>query len=372
MRYSTALDINLGILESNFEKLRSSINNNQIIFMVKANAYGHGLFDIVKYAYENFEVKHFGVASLKEAVLLRTRIPFMKADIFVFSDTAISDSERVKNYLEYNIRPVVSNLKDLELLCSNKDFKNLPISITFNTGMNRLGIAMDELEKTVDLLRRFNITHVDHLMSHFSSSYLKLKANCMSYQQIENFDKIKFFFKDSNISFEHTSMANSGAIEKKLTLDETFVRPGIMLYGPQSSMTGDKLWDGQIISRFYTKVLRKFDVSAGDTLGYGNHCVKNAGVVIVLAIGYGDGIHTSYSGKNIFIDNIEGQVVGRINMDLTFVYFPNDPKLKVDQIVSLWSNEQKSIARLEKSLQTISYELFCSLTVRIPRLYSLN
>jgi alanine racemase len=372
MRYSTSLDINLGILESNFEKLRSSINNNQIIFMVKANAYGHGVFDIVKYAYENFEVKNFGVASLKEAVLLRTRIPFMKADIFVFSDTEISNSDKVTNYLEYNIRPVVSNFKDLELLCSIKDFKNLKISIKFDTGMNRLGIGMDELESTTDLLKKFNITHVDHLMSHFSSSYLKLSENCMTYQQIENFNKIKKFFNDSNISFEHTSMANSGAIEKKLMLDETFVRPGIMLYGPQSSMTGEKLWDGRIISKFHTKVLRKFQVKSGETLGYGNHRVKNDGFVVLLAIGYGDGIHTSYSGKNIFIDDVQGQIISRINMDLTFVYFSADPKIKVDQIVSLWGHEQQSIARQEKSLQTISYELFCALSIRIPRSYSLN
>ena len=122
----------------------------------------------------------------------------------------------------------------------------------------------------------------------------------------------------------------------------------------------------------YTKVVHKIEVAPGDTLGYGDHKVSKAGFVLVLGIGYGDGIHTSYSGKNIYVDEQRAQIIGRVNMDLTYAFFESDPAIKVDQIVYLWNHQQKSISRLEKSLQTISYELFCSLSVRIPRRYSLN
>ncbi len=194
----------------------------------------------------------------------------------------------------------------------------------------------------------------------------------MTYKQIEKFNMVKKFLKDNGIEIEHTSMANSSAIEKGIMLEETHVRPGIMLYGPQSSMTGESIWNGEIISKYYTKIINKFKITKNETFGYGNFSLGNSGTIVILGIGYGDGFHTSYSGKEIYLDEYKGTVVGRVNMDLIYVYFSEDPGLKVDQIVYLWNHEQKSIARLEKSLQTISYELFCSLSIRIPRCYSLN
>jgi alanine racemase len=364
--------VNLNHLEFNFQELRKLAPKNEIIYMVKANAYGHGLEEIAHFAFEACGVTSLGVASLAEAIILRERFPADKTLIYVFSDTELSNLEYAQKYISYNLTPVISNIQDLENVLNHKEMSELPLTIKIDTGMNRLGISMFQLESLLETLKKHQVKRIDHLMSHFSSAYLKRSTEDMTEIQFNNFRKVKEEFSNYGIEILNTSMANSAAIEKGLMLDESHIRPGIMLYGPQSSMTGEKLWNGKVISSYETKILKKFKVSPGDTLGYGNHKIDSAGMVYILPIGYGDGFHTSYTGNTIFLDEYIGTVIGRVNMDLTYVFFSNDPGLKVDQNVCLWNNRQNSISRLEKSFKTISYELFCSLSIRIPRLYSLK
>ena len=175
MRYHTELTVKLDNLAYNYNLLKKITPNNEVIFMVKANAYGHGLMEIVSYAANELGVKRFGCASLGEAVAIRKTLPHLKCELWVFSDSNLEVDSFNELYLDYNIIPVIHNFADLERVLSNQDFKYMPLVVKIDTGMKRLGIKDDDGEKLVCLLSQYKRKCIDHLMTHLSSSYLKPK-----------------------------------------------------------------------------------------------------------------------------------------------------------------------------------------------------
>ena len=86
----------------------------------------------------------------------------------------------------------------------------------------------------------------------------------------------------------------------------------------------------------------------------------------IVALGYGDGFSTFYQGASIG----EGRIHGRVNMDMAQVFYLNDPKIKRGDSFSIWDNNVDSVTSFSDQTKSIPYELFCSLTNRVPRTYS--
>ena len=232
MRFNTELEIKLSNLDYNYDLLKNIAPKNEVIFMIKANAYGHGLLEIVFYAYNELKITRFGCASLGEAIRIRENFPKMKCELWVFSDTELSVDVFKESYLEYNIVPVIHHLEDLEKVLSDKEFGFLPLVLKIDTGMNRLGMTKKDLALVIDKLKTNNRKSIFHLMTHFSNSYKKVKPKDRTNRQYEEFLAWKKEFKANGISIEETSCANSGSIEQKVSLEESHIRPGLMLYGP--------------------------------------------------------------------------------------------------------------------------------------------
>lgn len=369
MRASTELTINFSHLAYNLDLLKKIAPNNEIIFMVKANAYGHGLLEVVNYAYTNLGVKSFGCASLGEAIEIRKNLPHIKSRIFVFSDTEILNDELNQAYLDYNILPVLFKLDDLKFVLSKEKFKYLPLVLHFDTGMNRLGISESEIDEVLSILEAQKRKSLCHVMTHFSSSYLPYKEGNKTAKQLERYKKILQRLDFAGIEVNETSCANSGAIEQKIGLEFTHIRPGLMLYGPPG--TGDKnLWPSKNLSQFKTKVLRVFPIKKGTPIGYGGHVCGKDGYVAYLPIGYGDGFLTYFSGAKVLLAGTEAKILGRVNMDLTALFFETLPPLvKENSEMTLWGTEETNISELAAQLKTIPYQLFTSITDRVSRRY---
>lgn len=367
MRFDTELVVNLGHLRSNIELLRKKyLQDQQIIFMIKANAYGHGIEEIASYTNKFCNIEHFGVASLAEAIYLRERLPSHHFNLLVFSELNLNNSEQAKNYENLNIVPVISSMPDLENLLEN--YPNLPLVLKFNTGMNRLGLEEDLLPEIKELLLKYKRKDIHHLMTHFSSSYFKIKQGDRTHQQYEAFQRIKSFFRHEGFSIKETSVANSGAIEQKFGLNETHVRPGLMLYGPRS--VKEACWEGKIISSLKSKVIQLREIQKGTPVGYGGHISHATGIVAYLPVGYGDGFLTHYSGLDLPVGKNRGRILGRVNMDLTQLFFEDPPvNLTQGSQVSLWDETQSSIERICKHAKTIPYQIFTSITGRVSRRY---
>jgi alanine racemase len=196
---------------------------------------------------------------------------------------------------------------------------------------------------------------------------------CKTLRQYDEFLKIKEFLNQNQIFIEETSVSNSGAIEQQFGIEETFIRPGLMLYGP-SVLTELSSWRGSQISRWVAKILSTFRVKKGTPIGYGVNVADKDCVIAILSVGYGDGFLTYFSGINIMVNGVLGKVFGRVNMDMTFVQFDlsEEVKIKKNDLVEIWDNNPMKIVDLASQTRTIPYQLMCAVSSRIPRIYVLK
>lgn len=372
MRYGTRLLVDLAKLADNFEELRLLAPSNEILFMIKANAYGHGLCEIAHFASEELGAASFGVASLGEAVVLRKKLPSMTSEIFVFSDTNLDEKETRELYLDYNIVPVVSSMEDLENFLEDKSFGSLPLTLKLDTGMHRLGIETDRLEEAAKLIKRAGRKSVKHLMTHFSSSFIKLKEGDKTSRQYELFLQAKKTLSSLGIEIEETSCANSGAIEQGFALEESHIRPGLMLYGPASATKDGKplYWRGGDISSLETRIIKSFHVKKGTPVGYGGHVCHQDGLLVYAPLGYGDGFLTYYSKRDFSIEGHRARVLGRVNMDMAALLFPSGAKgLERGKPLKIWESGAQRVLEMASSAQTTPYQILTAAGERIPRSY---
>lgn len=374
MRFRSRHFIDLEALGRNFEKLKSLCPNNKFIFMVKADAYGHGVLPIVRHSVTELGIKEFGCATLGEALYLRDELFDLEFEIYVFSDVQLELDECAEIYLNRRIIPIISNNADLDYILNNKDFNKFPICLKFNTGMNRLGLDLLDVESVITKLKENGRKSIHHLMTHFSSSSLSMKKNKRNISQREKFSDLKETFKSSGIEVENTSIANSGAIEQGVGLEESHVRPGLILYGPSSLLpqySNLGHWTGEIISRLETYIIRFFEVKKGQPIGYGATPCPGDGVVAIIALGYGDGFSTRYLGAHIKHKGKVGVVAGRVNMDMAQIFFKKDevPSLKVGELFTVWNHDASEFQKFSIETKTIPYEVFIHLTNRVPKIY---
>ena len=371
MRYRTKLIVDLKLLGENYHQLRKIAPANHILFMVKANGYGYGMLPIVRYAVENLQIKEFGLATTGEARYLRQELSDLQFEAYVFSDVQIELQACADIYLQHRIIPVISSLSDLSFILANKQFRHFPLALKFNTGMNRLGIRINDLEQVGDLFKKYQRNEIYHLMTHFACSASPLTLNDRNYQQLAAFTNIKKYLQERGIDILKSSISNSGAIEQGFGLSsETHIRPGLMLYGP-SSLGPEGSWQGKNIGRLETHVISFFPVHQGDPIGYGGTCVLQDGHIALIALGYGDGLSTRYRNVKISCGSVQGEFFGRVNMDMAQIFFATDqrPQIKEGDIFTVWSHDIQDVMRLSRQMDSIPYELVCQLTARVPREY---
>lgn len=368
MRFSSFVEVNLGMLAENFNRIQSLAPKAEVLPMVKADAYGNGLVQVSQHLVKECGAKTLGCATIGEALALREN--GIKTDIIVFSDTEISDVKIRENFISAGISPVLHQASDLEIIERDSSLSKLPLHVKLNTGMNRLGLTDQDLEKFLPLFKKRGIKH---LITHFARSGDYFKEGDKTHKQLNEFYRMKKFLTDAGVSVEKTSVSNSGAIEQKIGVEESFVRPGLMLYGPPS-VTEPMIWKGHQVSKWVTKVLSTFQVKKGTPVGYGVNVADKDSFMAVIPLGYGDGFFTYYSGSRVTINGISGKVFGRVNMDMTFIQFDPEAEknIHINDKVEIWDHDNKTILEFATQNKTHCYQLMCGISGRIPRIYKVK
>lgn len=369
MRHTSYLEINLRLLQENLEKIRRLSGKAKVLPMVKADAYGNGLVPVTQCLVREEKLGKIGVASLGEALKLSRECPDLDAEYLVFSDTDLADPDLRSLYADHNITPVIHQPSDLDHFLKDDRLKDVPLVLKVNTGMNRLGFSLQELEENLPRLKSRGIRH---LLTHFAYSYAPIKPGDKTSRQLEAFETAKRLLADAGVSVEETSIANSGAIEQGIGTGETYVRPGLMMYGPYS--VEPRVWDGHQISRFETRILKTFFVKKGTPVGYGVNVAREDGLVAILPVGYGDGISTFSPGVSLTVKGFPCKVFARVNMDMTFLFFAPDAegKVRAGDVVEIWNHDNRVITDMATQMKTIPYALMCGITGRIPRIYKIK
>ena len=351
MYRKTYVEINLKNIKENVKKIVTKLDNYKYhIAVVKADSYSH---------YSNKTVckiidggaNYLAVSSLEEALIIRKDIKYLPILVL-----GIVPKDSLDVCSKNNISITISNLDYVKSIDFSK-CSNLKVHLKVNTGMNRLGFDDSyKLKEAFDILENNNIfiegiyTHIYHY-----------EAKNDTEKQIRNFKEITKDINLLDIPIIHFGASGYLLNYPKLSFVNG-ARFGIAMYGLANNNLGLK-------STFTlcSNVIQINEVNCGSTVGYdGAYKVSNKEKIAIIPIGYADGIIRKNTGRDVFINDKRYKIVGNICMDMLFVKVDDDVKLG-DTVILIKDNEH--IKEIAKHLDTITWEVICSIGKRVPRIY---
>ncbi len=351
--------INLDLLKNNIKEIIKKYNNYKYYFgIVKANAYNHGDTEISRELISN-GINYLGVSSLEEALNIRKKI--RKTSILILTPI---DNKYIKIASKNNITITVNSLDYLNTIINTK--YKIKIHIKIDTGMNRLGIKTNkELLETINLINKNKKIIVEGLYTHMANA--DSEDNSFYDKQIENFNKIT---KDIDLSiFKIIHIGNSATLlnHKKLKFVNG-IRIGLIMYGIKSVEKSDI--NVKPILSLYSKIMQIKNIKKGESVGYNlNYKAKKNEKIAVVAIGYADGVIRKNTNRYVAVNNNKYKIVGNICMDMLMISV--DEKVKENDIVTI-IGESIDCNYIAKHLNTINYEVICTISDRVHRIYIKN
>lgn len=362
------VEVDLGVLEDNIRLMRQALRpETEIMFVVKANAYGHGAVPVARRAAEA-GVNWFAVAYLQEALALREALA--DQDILILGVVEPAD---VPVLVEAKITPVVADMEHgMELAAAARSHEvNLPVHVKIDTGMGRLGLPYGN---AIDLLWRL-----------MQEEGLDVRGACSHFAMVEQSEpqaaktQADRFFrvtraveeKSGRRLFKHLSSSRAILYHGEWDLDA--VRPGIMLYGYGTGEEGMRV-ETRPVLQWKTNIIQIKSVPANFPVGYYSTYVTSRPTdIAVIACGYTDGYLRTLSNRGkVLIQGKRCPVVGRVSMNWIAVDVgPKSGVARGDEVVLIgeqgdemvWANE------LAAQCRTIAYEILTQIDAGLERRY---
>jgi len=235
---------------------------------------------------------------------------------------------------------------------------SLDVWLKVNSGMNRLGVAPQQVGQLMEQLRRHKAVREITLMTHF--------ANADEARGVA--EPLAVFNEAASPHRGARSLANSAALLRYPKTHADWVRPGIMLYGasPFADASAQQLGLEPVMT-LSSRIIAAQDLRAGDEVGYGAiFKAEHAMRIGIVACGYADGYpRHAPSGTPILVAGQRSCTLGRISMDMLAVDLSHIPQAQINSEVILWGTNL-SIDEVALSADTIGYELMCAITARVP------
>ena len=346
------LEINKSNLEKNLKIVRS-INKN-LICVIKDNAYGLGIENILPILLEN-KCDYFAVAYIEEAVKIQELLENLKlknqnGKIKVMALNYVKP-ENVGDAIRNNIELTVFNFSQLldYLKILDEFFENmtLKIHIKVNSGMNRLGFDKNEILELVKIVKKYNLNNksknrleIISIFSHISDAENQAETE----KQVEKYEKILKIFSQNNVRYKYSHLQASPLLfkyGKKYNYD--FARIGMALYGMEPLSTDVGLLD---VITVKSKIINIRNVKKNDKVSYGSKgIVKHDSKIGIVAIGYSHGLQKQIENSReayVLVNGQKAKIIGEICMDMIFVDLTDIENVEVnDEVVIVGS--QKNI-----------------------------
>lgn len=365
--------INITNLKKNFLNIKKKANNVKVMAVVKADAYGHG----VKIAVDAFnslaskKPEYYAVALADEGIELRK----MKVTQPILIFDTVTPANAFK-YFNYKLIPNVFDevhlkiLEDYRKRLSKKDSSfRFPVHVEVDTGMNRTGInfiAAYDFIKRVSTNTKF---YVDGIYTHFATA--DEKNNPFVKLQLRRFTKLVDQLRQDGISYGLAHAANSGAVINYPESYFDMIRPGISLYGYYPSLKTAESVPLFPVMSIESEVGSIKTILPGETVSYGRKFkAKKSTSIVSIPIGYADGFNRNLTNKAMVL--MKGKFckqVGTITMDRSMVDIGQN-KVKIgDKVILIGKQNKHEITAWHWSriLNTIPYEITCSISKRVPR-----
>lgn len=360
----TWAEIDLGAFDRNVAILASRLPaGTKLIAMLKANAYGHGAVELARRCKPE-QVAMIGVALLEEALELRTA--GITLPILVLGPL---NERQVLLALEHDVTLGVPGPEELELVARVAQDRDVAIHLKLDSGMGRMGVVESELPRVVELIRSAPRLRIDALYTHLANA--GDVGDAFTNDQIAHFNTLVETLREAGVSAPLHHVANSAATVRGMTPGD-FARVGIALYGAEPlDVSSPRL---EPVMRWRTAIGRLKELPPGHAIGYGTtfHTTR-ASRIATLPIGYADGYRRGLSNRGeVLIRGQRAPIVGRVSMDLTTIDVTDIPRAILgDEVILLGRQGVHEITaeELARKLDTISYEVFCGVSARVPRVY---
>ena len=369
LRKRTWAEISLDNIEHNYRQIRGILPEKcKFLGVVKADAYGHGAVEVSR-RLESIGADYLAVSCLDEAVELRQA--GIRMPILILGHTP---REYVGELIGYDLTQTVTcEAKAIEYSQEAAALgKTLRIHIKVDTGMSRLGFLTagehfeQGIENIVSACRQRNLDP-EGVYTHFAvSDEPGEEARRYTLGQFDLFMRVIAAVESAGISFRLRHCANSGAVAGYPETALDMVRPGILLYG---------FGDGGRLGlrpcmRLMTHVSTIKYIDAGLPVSYGGTYVTPRRTRMgVIPIGYADGLlRTLPNNCSFMTERGPAPQRGRICMDMCMIDLTDLPEVNLESLIEIFGQRQTA-EELAHRAGTISYELLCSVSKRVPRVY---
>ncbi|MEE9351145.1 MAG: alanine racemase [Thiotrichaceae bacterium] len=347
MSRPASITIHSSALRNNLLVAKQAAPNSKVMPAVKANAYGHGIISTASTLSDLAD--GFIVACISEALVLRESN--ITNELLVIQGHQTIEDLNIA--AEKNIRLVIHDEAQLDLLGSFSSKLNLKVALKLDTGMHRLGIEPSLTPSIYAKLQAHSSIHPDiWLMTHLACAD-DIK-NPYTQQQIATFEHHTQSFSTTK------TIANSAGILAWAGSHKDWIRPGIMIYGSSPIMgKSRKDFNLQATMTLAAPLIAIHPLKKGDAIGYGSTwtCPQDMQVGVV-ACGYADGYpRHAASGTTVFLNGKLSQTLGRVSMDLIVIDLTNI-QAEIGHLVELWGGDI-NVDDIAQSAETISYELLC-------------
>jgi len=389
------LEISRNKIEKNLEKIKS-INKN-IIYVLKDDAYGLGIENILPILIEN-GCNYYAVAYIEEALEIKkiSREKFLKeVNVMILNYTEVEDIKiAVENGIELTIYSLFQ-FREYEKIFSEilEEGKNdIKIHIKLNTGMNRLGFDGDEIEELCGILKRFQVRNenkrfleydkkgegvktvekigkleIVSIFSHISDSENLEKTEA----QVKKYEEFLKIFQNMGIDYRYTHLQASPLLFKyggKYNYD--FGRVGMAIYGmePLSERVGLE----QVIN-LHSKIISLRKVRKGEQVSYGNNgLLERDTIVAVVPIGYAHGLKKQIESSNsyILIKGEKAYILGEVCMDMILIDVTDIKGVSVGDkavIIGVQGDKEITLLKMAKWADTIQDDILTNFDKSIRR-----
>jgi alanine racemase len=365
----TVAQIDLAALAHNLAEVRRLSSATRVLCVVKGDAYGHGAV-ICASALEKLGADILGVALVEEALTLRAA--GIKSPIVVLGGPYGDFIDVVAN----DLWPVIysdDHLRSLDL-AARAASKTARAHVKLDTGMGRIGLLPAQVAGFAETARQCRNVTLDGVLSHFANADLADQE--MTRAQLRLFREGTSLLRAAGAPLTWRHISNSAPVmdlaEARDGADFNLVRPGIMLYGCYPAERLRALTSLRPVMSLKTAIVQLKRVGAGVPISYGGRFVtRRPSTIATLPVGYADG----YSRRltNVGEVAVRGQrapIAGTVCMDMCMADVTDVPDVAVGDEVVLIGRQGQAVVTADEIAQkcgTIHYEIFCSISARVPR-----
>jgi alanine racemase len=363
----THLTIDRDALRDNYAAIARHVRGVEVMPILKANAYGHGLIEVARVC-EELGAPAVGVAYLEEGIHLRRA--GLRLPILILGGIAAT---QIPLFLRHDLELTASSLDKLSAIdaCAAELGVRARVHLKIDTGMERIGVHHYSADKLLEASLKVTHTDVVGIFTHFANA----EERTPTLLQLERFLEVLRFYERRSMKTPIRHAASSGAIAGCAESHLDRVRPGVVFYGASPTLDPAMAsalgvrpalsWTSEVV---FFKVVR-----AGDPVSYGSTWSSPSDTrVITLPVGYGDGYPRALSSRaEVLVRGQRYPVVGRVCMDQLMVSIGQGTAYNGD-VVTLIGRDGDEAVRVEDLARwagTIPHEILTCINTRVPRVY---